>query len=46
MLLPVILPFNLIKFTLNGAVTFIVYKFISRAFHKWEETPTKEKQRA
>ena len=30
MLLPVILPFNLIKAGVNSAITFVVYKTVSR----------------
>lgn len=32
MIVPVIIPFNLIKAALNGAITFVVYKSISRVF--------------
>lgn len=34
LLLPAIIPFNLIKAGLNSVVTFIVYKSISKLFHK------------
>jgi riboflavin transporter FmnP len=33
-LFPVILPFNLIKALANGGVVFLIYKPISRVFHK------------
>lgn len=32
MIIPVIIPFNLIKGSVNGLVTFVVYKSVSRAF--------------
>ena len=36
MLLPVILPFNLIKAGINSVVTFLVYKLISKyIIHAW-----------
>jgi riboflavin transporter FmnP len=34
MIVPVIIPFNLIKAALNGAITFAVYKSISRVFDR------------
>ncbi|MDO5602642.1 MAG: ECF transporter S component [Oscillospiraceae bacterium] len=34
MLVPVILPFNLIKAGVNGLITWVVYKPISKALHK------------
>ncbi|MSS19142.1 ECF transporter S component [Pseudoramibacter porci] len=34
MIVPVIIPFNLIKAALNGAITFVVYKSISRVFDR------------
>lgn len=34
LLIPAIIPFNLIKAGLNSVVTFIVYKSISKVFHK------------
>ncbi|MCH4072450.1 ECF transporter S component [Pseudoramibacter sp.] len=34
MIVPVIIPFNLIKASLNGAITFVVYKSISRIFDR------------
>lgn len=34
MLIPVFLPFNLIKGTLNAAITMLVYKPVSRALHR------------
>ncbi len=34
MMLPVILPFNLIKMGVNGLVTFLVYKSISKLLHR------------
>jgi riboflavin transporter FmnP len=33
MILPVILPFNLLKSGINGAITFVLYKRISRFLH-------------
>lgn len=30
MILPILLPFNLIKFVLNGVITFVVYKPVSK----------------
>lgn len=37
LLLPVIVPFNLIKAGINSAVTFLIYKPISRLFSKNDE---------
>jgi len=37
LLLPVILPFNLIKAGINSAVTFLIYKPISRMIHSFNE---------
>ena len=34
MLLPTIIPFNLIKAGINSVVTFVVYKSVSRAVDK------------
>lgn len=34
MILPIIIPFNLIKAGVNGAVTFFIYKSISRLIHR------------
>jgi len=34
MILPIILPFNLLKAGINGAVTFLIYKPIARFLHK------------
>ena len=31
MLIPVIIPFNLIKAGVNAILTFVVYKFVSRS---------------
>ena len=35
MILPIILPFNLLKMALNTVVVFILYKRISPFLHKW-----------
>lgn len=40
MLLPVFLPFNLIKGALNGAIAMLIYKPISRALHRAGLTET------
>jgi len=37
LLIPAIIPFNLIKAGLNSVITFIVYKRISRIFHKFAD---------
>ena len=34
MIVPVILPFNILKGVINGIITFIIYKPISRYLHK------------
>lgn len=36
MILPIIIPFNLIKAGVNGAVTFFIYKSISKLIHKFD----------
>jgi riboflavin transporter FmnP len=36
LLVPVIIPFNLIKAGINGVVTFLLYKSISRLIHRGE----------
>jgi riboflavin transporter FmnP len=36
LLLPGIIPFNLVKFSVNSLVTFLLYKMISRLIHKYE----------
>ncbi|RBP98663.1 ECF transporter S component [Bifidobacterium aemilianum] len=33
MILPILLPFNLIKFTIHGVVTFLIYKPVSKLLH-------------
>ncbi|MBQ6582398.1 MAG: ECF transporter S component [Mogibacterium sp.] len=38
MILPTILPFNLLKAGLNGALTFVLYKRISRFLHNEERS--------
>ena len=36
MLIPILIPFNLIKMAINTAVVFVIYKRISPFLHKWE----------
>jgi riboflavin transporter FmnP len=40
LLVPVIIPFNLIKAGINGVVTFLLYKSISRLIHRGESKNT------
>ena len=42
MLLPVFLPFNLIKAGINCVVTFLVYKPISRLYHFKRSSPAEK----
>ncbi len=42
MLLPIILPFNLVKAGINSAVTFLVYKTVSRYIIHGEKLPSKK----
>jgi hypothetical protein len=37
LLLPAIIPFNLLKFSINSLVTFLLYKMISRLIHKYDK---------
>jgi len=34
MIVPILLPFNLIKFTLHGVITFLIYKPISNLLNR------------
>ena len=42
-LIPVIIPFNLLKAGINGLVTFVLYKPLSRVIHNFEEHGSKQK---
>jgi Predicted membrane protein len=37
MILPILLPFNLLKMAINTAVVFLLYKRLSPFLHKWEK---------
>lgn len=44
MLLPILIPFNLVKIVANGVLTFFLYKPLSRflKFEKWQGKPQKQ----
>lgn len=44
LLLPVIIPFNLIKAGVNGCVTFLLYKSISRLIHGEKRAPVSDSE--